>query len=57
MDELKEYSDMLYNFFGGVGAKYYIGIKEQENISKEEYEDKVFIDFVNFAIKYSKEHK
>ena len=57
MDELKDYSDMFYSFFTGVGKKYYIGVKEQEKISKEEYEDKVFIDFVNYAIDYSKKHK
>ena len=57
MDELKEYSDMLYNFFAGEGKKYYIGINERDNISKEDYEDKIFIDFVRFAIDYSKKHK
>lgn len=57
IDDLKNYSDMLYNFFTSEGAKYYIGAKERENISKEEYEDKIFIDFVNFAINYSKKHQ
>lgn len=57
MDELKEYSDMFYSFFNGVGSKYYIGVKEQESTPKEEYEDKIFIDFVNFAIDYAKKHK
>lgn len=57
MDELKEYSDMFYNFFTNEGAKYYIGIKERENFPKEEYEDKIFIDFVNYALDYSKKHK
>ena len=57
MKELKDYSDMFYSFFKGVGSKYYIGLKEQEKIPKEEYEDKVFIDFVNFALDYAKKHK
>ena len=57
MDELKDYSDMLYSFFNGVGAKYYIGAEERNNIPKEEYEDKVFIDFVKFAMEYAKQHK
>lgn len=56
MDDLKNYSDMLYSYFAGEGAKYYISIKERENYSKEDYEDKVFIDFVNYAIDYSKQH-
>ena len=57
MDELKDYSDMFYSFFIGEGAKYYIGIDERNSVSKEEYEDKVFIDFVKFAMDYSKQHR
>ena len=57
IDDLKNYSDMLYSFFTGEGSKYYIGVKEREKFSREEYEDKIFIDFVNFAIDYSKKHK
>ena len=57
MDELKEYSDMFYSFFTGEGAKYYIGLEERESIPKEEYEDRVFIDFVSFALEYAKQHK
>ena len=57
MDELKDYSDMLYSFFNGEGAKYYIGVEERDGIPKEEYEDKVFIDFVDFAKDYSKQHR
>ena len=57
MDELKDYSDMLFSFFNGDGAKYYIGVEERNSIPKEEYEDKVFVDFVTFAMEYSKQHK
>ena len=57
MDELKNYSDLLYSFFNGEGAKYYIGVEERDGIPKEEYEDKVFIDFVDFAKDYSKQHR
>ena len=57
MEELKDYSDMLYSFFDGEGAKYYIGVDERSSIPKEEYEDKVFVDFVKFAMDYSKQHK
>ena len=57
MDELKEYSDVLYSFFNNEGKKYYIGIEEREAIPKEEYEDKVFIDFVRYAMDYAKQHK
>ena len=57
MDELKGYSDMFYSFFAGEGAKYYIGLEERNSIPKEEYEDKVFVDFVKFAMEYSKQHR
>ena len=57
MDELKDYSDMIYSFFTGEGAKYYIGFDERDSIPKEEYEDKVFIDFVRFAMDYAKQHR
>ncbi|MBR5340537.1 MAG: hypothetical protein IK151_01275 [Erysipelotrichaceae bacterium] len=57
MDELKEYSDVLYSFFNNEGKKYYIGVEERETIPKEEYEDKVFIDFVRYAMDYAKQHK
>ena len=57
MDELKNYSDMIYSFFTGEGAKYYINVDERNSIPKKEYEDKVFIDFVKFAMDYSKQHR
>ena len=57
MDELKDYSDMFYSFFNGKGAKYYIGIDDRDSIPKEDYEDKVFVDFVNFAMEYAKLHR
>ena len=56
MDELKDYSDMFYSFFSGEGAKYYIGVEERDSIPKEEYEDKIFIDFVRFAMRYAGQH-
>ena len=57
LDDLKGYSDMFFSFFTGEGAKYYIGIDERDSIPKEEYEDKVFVDFVKFALDYSKQHR
>ena len=57
MEDLKDYSDMFSSFFAGEGAKYYIGISERDSIPKEEYEDKVFIDFVKFAMDYASQHK
>ena len=57
MDELKDYSDMYYDYFSGEGAKYYIGAEERGSIPKEEYEDKVFTDFVRFAMDHAAKHK
>lgn len=57
MEELKAYSDMFFSFFKGEGAKYYIGEEERKRIPKEDYEDKVFIDFVTFAKAYAEEHR
>ena len=56
MDELKDYSDMMFRFFNGEGAKYYIGIEERDSIPKEEYEDRVFVDFVQFALDHAKQN-
>ena len=57
MDKLKEYSDMIYSFFTGEGAKYYIGVDERNSIPKRDYEDKVFVDFVDFSMEYAKNHR
>ena len=57
MDELKGYSDMLWSFFAGEGAKYYIGVAERDGVPKEEYEDRVFLDFVAFAMDYAARHR
>ena len=56
-EDLKAYSDVFYSFFTGEGAKYYIGVEERDSIPKEEYEDKVFVDFVKFAMEYAKQHR
>ena len=57
MEKLKDYSDMFYSFFNGEGAKYYIGVAERDSIPKEDYEDKVFVDFVYFAMEYARHHR
>lgn len=56
MEELKAYSDLIYSFFCGEGAKYYIGLEERNGVPKEEYEDRVFIDFVHYAMDYARLH-
>ena len=57
MEELKAYSDLIYSFFSGEGAKYYIGLEERNGIPKEEYEDRVFVDFVCYAMNYAGSHR
>ena len=57
MDELKDYSDLVYGFFQGEGAKYYIGLEERNSIPKEDYEDRVFVDFIRFAMEHAKQHR
>ena len=57
LEELKDYSDMIYSFFSGEGKKYYIGLEERNNIPKEEYEDRIFIDFVRYALDYARQHR
>ena len=47
---------MISAFFEGEGAKYYIGAEERSSIPKEEYEDRVFVDFVKFAMEYARQH-
>ena len=57
LEDLKNYSDMMYDYFTGEGEKYYIGIEQRNSIPKEDYEDKLFIDFVNYALAYAKKHQ
>lgn len=58
MDNLKEYSDLMYSFFNGKGKKWYMGFNDVKKLSeKDPYEDQIFIDFINYAIAYSKSHK
>ena len=57
MEELKAYSDLIYSFFSGVGAKYYIGLEERNKIPKEEYEDRIFVDFVHYAMDYARTYR
>ena len=56
-EDLENYSDMFAAFFNGVGAGYYIGIDERKSIPKDDYEDRLFVDFVNFAFEYAELHK
>lgn len=59
MDNLKEYGNLIYSYFNGPGKKFYLSkedIKEQ-NLSVSDYDDKLWVDFVHYAMKYAKSHK
>ena len=55
-EDLEAYSDMFAGFFQGEGARYYIGIEERDQLPKEEYEDRLFVDFVRYALDFAKQH-
>ena len=57
MEDVENYSDLFAAFFQGDGAKYYIGLDERNSLPKEEYEDRLFVDFVSFAMDYAKQHR
>lgn len=59
MDNLKEYGDLIYSFFKGIGKQYYIGFQELKDnkIPASEYEDKLYREFVHYAMKYANMHK
>jgi hypothetical protein len=57
MEDVENYSDLFAAFFHGDGAKYYIGLDERNSLPKEEYEDRLFVDFVSFAMDYAKQHR
>ena len=58
MANLKEYGELIYSFFNGPGKKYYVTKKYiiDNNVPSSEYEDKMFIDFVNYTKRYAKSH-
>ena len=61
MDNLKEYGDLMYSYFNGIGKKYYVSDKEAlEHINSDwdhHYEDIMIPQFVHYAMKYAKAHK
>ena len=54
MADLEMMSEMLYSFFAGPGAKYYISIKERDVFSDR---SEVFVEFIKYAKKYASAHK
>ena len=58
MVQLKEYGDLIYSFFNK-HKEFYLTYDELVNkkISGSDYEDKMYRDFVYYAINYAKSHK
>ena len=54
MDELKDSGELLYAFFAGPGAKYYISREERDPFADR---SEVFVKFIKFAMDYAAEHK
>ena len=54
LEELKKSGDLLYNFFTGSGAEYYVSLEERDLFSDR---SAVFVKFINFAMEYAASHK
>lgn len=61
MDNLKEYGDLIYSYFNGIGKRWYVDDKELDYKAKYEwnghYEDIMIPEFVHYAMKYAKVHR
>lgn len=51
-DNLKDYGDLIYTFFKGIGKKYRVGYAEVDDSYLS-----IYSDFVNYSIQYAKAHK
>jgi uridine kinase len=59
-DNLREYCDLIYSFFNGVGKKYRVHSKDEliELLkSDDDYEEKITRDFIRYGISYANSHK
>ena len=61
MDNLKEYGDLIYSFFKGIGKKYYYTKDDVDNGDVEpykgDYDRDLIRDFIKYTISYAKSHK
>ena len=61
MENFKQYGDLIYSFFKGIGKKYYFTSKEVKEGKHPKYEGNyekdIVTDFVKFAINFTKSHK
>lgn len=60
MENLKEYGDLIYSFFKGLGKKYYYTENDmKDGVARgiSDYSKEIIQDFVKYSISYSKSHK
>lgn len=57
-DNFKEYGDLIYSYFKGIGKKYRLSLEEiQKTTTEKTYEIPVLEKFIDYAINYAKSHK
>jgi ribosomal protein S18 acetylase RimI-like enzyme len=56
MAQLKEYGDLIYSYFNGIGKKFYKTLDELQKEKIEQYETVMFPEFVHYAMDYVKKH-
>lgn len=54
LDQLKETGELMYSFFAGTGAKYYISREERDVFADH---SAVFVAFIMYAMQYATTHK
>ena len=63
MEQLKEYGDLIYSFFNGVGKKYFYTPEDLDSPSSHDfyigrdYDTSIIRSFIEYAMDYSKSHK
>ena len=62
MENFKEYGDLIYSFFKGIGSKYYMTFnkceeREEGKWDGDNYERDIILDFIKYSINYANTHK
>lgn len=61
MQNFKDYGDLIYSFFNGVGKKYFVTAedtkKDKSLVTWKDYDKELITDFVEHSMKYANSHK
>lgn len=61
MQNFKDYGDLIYSFFNGVGKKYFVTAedtkKDKSLVTWKDYDKELVNDFVEYSMKYANSHK